>query len=102
MKVLLLVGQKNPQCCIVAGPFVNSEFYTTWFTWWSNPKEVVPDVAAIRRNMDWMWNAGASFSFYMIHGIKLNGNNNYFHNFPFKGGSNFNFLAGNKHDSYHG
>jgi len=50
------------------GPFVNSEFYTTWFTWWSNPKEVLPNLEGVKRTMDWMWNANASFSFYMIHG----------------------------------
>ena len=50
------------------GPPVNSEFYTTWYTWWSNSKEVVQNMEGVRQTMDWMWKAGASFSFYMIHG----------------------------------
>ncbi|CAJ0582137.1 unnamed protein product, partial [Mesorhabditis spiculigera] len=50
------------------GPLVNSEFYTGWLNLWGDTDSGSPTSAEIVESAKAMWDAGASFNFYMIHG----------------------------------
>ncbi|CAJ0581957.1 unnamed protein product, partial [Mesorhabditis spiculigera] len=51
------------------GPYVNSEFYPGWFSLWGDKKR--PNLPTLQETLDYvvkMYQMGASFSVYMIHG----------------------------------
>ncbi|PAV83350.1 hypothetical protein WR25_16356 isoform B [Diploscapter pachys] len=52
----------------VRGPLVNSEFYAGWFTRWGVRNQTFPSTASIIKSMQHMYDVGANFNFYMIHG----------------------------------
>ncbi|PAV83477.1 hypothetical protein WR25_12353 [Diploscapter pachys] len=52
----------------VRGPLVNSEFYAGWFTRWGVRNQTLPSTASIIKSIQHMYDVGANFNFYMIHG----------------------------------
>uniref|UniRef100_A0A1I8AE91 Beta-galactosidase n=1 Tax=Steinernema glaseri TaxID=37863 RepID=A0A1I8AE91_9BILA len=49
-------------------PRVNSEFYPGWFVMWGQQKNEVPGIESIMNSTRDMYNVGASFNYYMMHG----------------------------------
>ena len=58
-------------------PEMCGEYWTGWFTTWSDKKFATPNFDIQKRDIEWMLKTGKSFNCYMIHG-----------------GTNFGFMAG--------
>jgi len=58
-------------------PEMCGEYWTGWFTAWSDKKFATPNFDIQKRDIEWMLKTGKSFNCYMIHG-----------------GTNFGFMAG--------
>ena len=60
---------------------MNSEFYTMWFSMWSEKSIYRQQIEPVMNALEIMWNQNASFSLYMVHG-----------------GTNFGFWSGKEPD----
>lgn len=53
---------------LLAAPLVNSEFYSGWFVLWGQRQQTLPSDDELIKTAAFMYEMGANFNFYMIHG----------------------------------
>ncbi|CAB3398408.1 unnamed protein product [Caenorhabditis bovis] len=49
-------------------PLVNTEYYPGWFVLWGQKTQSLPSIQTTIKGMQAMYDSGANFNFYMIHG----------------------------------